>query len=141
MKSIGQRIKEFRKINDMTQEAFCEYLGVSQGNLSHIEKYGSKISIVFLNNFMTYFNVNANWLFFGEGEVYRSNEKKTERDNIFDYYKNCPFHPNIEKLISSLERMTNLQEEQITLLKEKVSCYEKVSPPGRLDMEPSESKE
>jgi transcriptional regulator with XRE-family HTH domain len=70
--SIGHRIKELRKHLNLTQIDFSEKIGIKQANLSHIENKSEKISIEIINSIISYFNIDANWLFTGKGEMLRT---------------------------------------------------------------------
>jgi transcriptional regulator with XRE-family HTH domain len=72
MYDIGLRIKDLRTQNNLTQVDFCTVLGIKQANLSHIENSGKKISIEILYKIISNFNINANWLLSGEGDIYKT---------------------------------------------------------------------
>lgn len=54
-KLIGNRIKEKRKANRMTQEKLAEYLGVSVGYISQLERGITKISLDTLSKIADHF--------------------------------------------------------------------------------------
>ena len=47
---IGRRIKKYRKANQKTQEQLAEYLSVSSGYVSQIERGTTKVSLDTLSN-------------------------------------------------------------------------------------------
>jgi transcriptional regulator with XRE-family HTH domain len=74
VKDIGLRIRQLRNEKKMTQEEFSTILGIKQANLSHIENKGSKISTEILDKIVSNFDINANWLFSGEGAMLRNEQ-------------------------------------------------------------------
>jgi transcriptional regulator with XRE-family HTH domain len=81
MNSIGLRIKEIRLKNNLTQTDFSLKLGIKQANLSHIETYGTKISVSILQKVISNFNVSAEWLLTGNGEMMRNEQQIGDIDN------------------------------------------------------------
>ena len=74
---IGLRINKIREKFNLTQVEFSEKIGIKQANLSHIENKGEKISVEIINRIISSFNINANWLITGEGEVLKSETSET----------------------------------------------------------------
>jgi transcriptional regulator with XRE-family HTH domain len=63
MRTIGQKVKAFRKKQELSQIDFAETIGISQGRLSEIEQGKTKPSAETLNQLRKKFNVDLNWLF------------------------------------------------------------------------------
>jgi transcriptional regulator with XRE-family HTH domain len=63
MRTIGDKIKFIRKHSELTQIAFAETIGISQGRLSEIEKGKTKPSAETLQQLRKKFNVDLNWIF------------------------------------------------------------------------------
>ena len=72
---MNERIKELRKILNMTQKEFSEKIFLKQAILSELEKNKVKITDRTIDSICEKYNVNREWLTTGEGEMF----KKTER--------------------------------------------------------------
>ncbi|MOA29133.1 Antitoxin PezA [compost metagenome] len=59
---IGEKIKAFRKLHNLSQVEFSTALGISQGNLSEIEKGSSKPSADTLIALRIKYAFDLNWL-------------------------------------------------------------------------------
>ena len=79
--SIGFRIRKIRSEKKLTQDEFSNIIGVKQANLSHIENKGLKITIDILNKIISNFDVDANWLLSGKGEMYKNVQNLGEISN------------------------------------------------------------
>jgi transcriptional regulator with XRE-family HTH domain len=73
--SIGFRIRKIRSEKKLTQGDFSNIIGIKQANLSHIENKGLKITIDILNKIISNFDIDANWLLTGKGEMLRNEQK------------------------------------------------------------------
>lgn len=78
MYEINERIKELRKTLDLSQAAFGEALHVSRDVIKNIDNRLVEPKPLFLDNIISTFNVNPEWLLDGKGEMFREltkNEK------------------------------------------------------------------
>ena len=80
MFEINERIKELRKALDLSQTEFGAALHVSRSVINNIERSSNATSPneLFIDNIITTFNVNPEWLLDGNGEMFREmshNEK------------------------------------------------------------------
>lgn len=66
----GERLKEIRKQNGLTLEAFGARLGVGKQAISKLEKNENKITSQMKKLICREFNVNYDWLEYGTGEMY-----------------------------------------------------------------------
>ena len=73
--SIGFRIRKIRIEKKLTQGEFANIIGIKQANLSHIENKGLKITIDILNKIISNFDIDANWLLSGKGEMLRNRQE------------------------------------------------------------------
>ncbi len=102
-KLLGERIKQQRRIKGTTQESFAEYLNVSVGYISQIERGITKVSLERLMDISVYLNCNISFLLEGTNvndEKYLENEfnelfqqlstseKKTVTLLVKEYLKN-----------------------------------------------------
>lgn len=66
MGTIGERIREIRKVNHLTQEEFSDILGVKQPHISNIERgkdFPSKTLVVLIS---ILFETDRDWLLHGQ---------------------------------------------------------------------------
>ena len=67
---IGQRIKELRKNFNLTQQEFCERIGVKRNTIAKYEtERGEPIDAV-ISLICREFDVNEQWLRTGEGDMF-----------------------------------------------------------------------
>jgi transcriptional regulator with XRE-family HTH domain len=64
-------VKEIRKMLNMSQGAFAKRLGVSAAGISKIESGSRNLTGQMLLMICKEFNINENWLRYGEGEIFR----------------------------------------------------------------------
>lgn len=82
---IGQRIRKFRKINALSQEALAEKVGISTTHMSHIETGNTKLSLSVLVNLSHALGVSTDDLLFGQSSV----NKNTLMINIVETLESC----------------------------------------------------
>lgn len=73
--TLGERIKEIRKDNNLTQKEFAEKLSVSRPFISRIESDKEKPSESLIKLISATFNTELNWIIDGAG--YKESERKT----------------------------------------------------------------
>lgn len=92
MNTIGERIKNLRKNNKLTQNEFAKIIELSQGRLSELEQNKTKPSSDTLISICNNFNISINWLLTGEDMKGDNNRKPTKAevdkfaDEIIDLY-------------------------------------------------------
>jgi len=69
---LGDRIKELRKEEGLTQKDFALQFRLSKSHMSKIESSLSKPSALVISAICSFCNVNEKWLLTGEGEKYTS---------------------------------------------------------------------
>ncbi len=82
---IGQRIRKFRKINALSQEALAEKVGISTTHMSHIETGNTKLSLTVLVNLSIALGVSADDLLFGQSLV----SKNALMNKTVEILENC----------------------------------------------------
>lgn len=83
--SIGDRLKIIRKFLDLNQESVSKELKITNQTLSRYEKGLRYPDSLFLQKFGNLYNVNANWLLYGIGDIFLKDSKQTpetEQDKI-----------------------------------------------------------
>ncbi|MEN6385587.1 MAG: helix-turn-helix transcriptional regulator [Phycisphaerales bacterium] len=100
---VNERLKFIRKYYDMTQKEFADAVGLSQGNVSGIEKGNFKPSIDTVISTCEYFGLSTEWLLLGKGpgpdgiEGQTQNiEAKADPDlkQMYDVLKNLMQNPD-----------------------------------------------
>lgn len=69
---MNQRIKQLRRILDLTQQDFAERIGLKQNSIALIESGKRNISNQAVLSICREFNVNETWLRTGEGEMFNA---------------------------------------------------------------------
>ncbi|WP_276515020.1 helix-turn-helix domain-containing protein [Vallitalea guaymasensis] len=64
------RIKELRKLLNLTQESFSKKINISQSNLSNIENGTIMLTDRVKNTIFKEFNVNPDWFETGQGNAF-----------------------------------------------------------------------
>ena len=67
---MNQRIKQLRRILDLTQQDFAERIGLKQNSIALIESGKRNISNQAVLSICRTFSVNETWLRTGEGEIF-----------------------------------------------------------------------
>ena len=89
--SIGDRIKYIRKSLNLNQDIVSKELQITNQTLSRYENGIRSPDSIFLQKFGKLFNVNANWLLYGIGDMFLKDNGQVfgiEIDNykILQYY-------------------------------------------------------
>lgn len=75
---MGERIKELRKLLNLTQAKFAEKIGVKPNTISQYESGRNEPLDAVISLICREFNVNENWLRTGEGEMFVSLTRSQE---------------------------------------------------------------
>jgi len=67
---VNERLKELRKTLNLTQQEFADALKVPRNTIGGYEVAKSNPSDAAVNNICRTFNVNENWLRYGEGDMF-----------------------------------------------------------------------
>ena len=68
----NNRVKELRKMLNLSQESFGENLGIQKASISRIEKGVNKLTNIVANLICKTYNVNYLWLTEGKGEMFEA---------------------------------------------------------------------
>ena len=104
---MNERIKEIRKALSLTLEEFGKELGVTRSAIGHIENGIRNITEQMILSICREFNVNENWLRYGEGEMFETSPE-TELEVFCKEYK--------------LNQKEFLIKQIIILLHQKLTC-------------------
>jgi transcriptional regulator with XRE-family HTH domain len=99
-----KKIKAFRKLHNLSQVEFSTALGISQGNLSEIEKGNSKPSADTLIALRIKYGFDLNWLLV---EEVQKQPNCSEEKNAF------PLTPAEANLISMYRRLNSDYQESV----------------------------
>ncbi|NIR10115.1 MAG: helix-turn-helix domain-containing protein [Candidatus Aminicenantes bacterium] len=80
---FAMRLKGIRKKLKLKQDDFCKKVKISATQLSKIENGKNKPGHDFYYNLVKEFDVNLNYLLFGEGPMFRYSEKAGGEDSTF----------------------------------------------------------
>lgn len=83
---LNTRVKQLRKILNISQNAFGKRLGVTAAGISKIENGDRSLTGQMLLMICKEFRVNENWLRYGEGEVFLK-EAFDGMDQLVQYYR------------------------------------------------------
>lgn len=115
--TLGERIKKVRKELDLTQQEFCDRIGLKRNSISLVESDKRNPSNQLLLAICREFNVSEEWLRTGDGDMFiqqsKEDELKTAVDNLLSG-ETSEFKQRLVKVLASLK------EEQWVFLEEKL---------------------
>jgi len=107
--SINARVKAVRKANKLSQADFGKKISLKQGGVSYIEQEGNTVTEQNIILVAKAFNVNADWLRTGKGEMSLSNDDSIVSQLVDEYKLNT----SQVALIKTFLSLTNEQREAI----------------------------
>ena len=81
----GERVNQLRTALNLTLEKFGERLGVTKTAISYVEKGNRNLTEQMIKAICREFNVNYDWLVYGDGEMF-SEPPKTILDELCRAY-------------------------------------------------------
>ncbi len=79
---MKDRLAEFLKAERLTAVKFAEIMEVQPSSISHLLSGRNKPNFEFISRILLRFpNLNPNWIINGQGEIYKSNTKKSAEEN------------------------------------------------------------
>ena len=79
--NIGERIRLVRKHNRLTQLEFGKHLDCSKSSIINYERNNRSPDTIFLVKLLKAFNVNANWLLLGIGNMFNHGDVEGSLDD------------------------------------------------------------
>lgn len=76
--TVNERIKELRKALGLTQQKFADKIGVKQNTVAQYEMGRNQPIDTVIALICREFNVNEDWLRYGEGEMFRQQSRNDE---------------------------------------------------------------
>ncbi len=98
MSSVAERFKQIRLALNMNQQAFSSQLNMSQAHISKIENGKDYPSDKFLKQICETFEINFDWLKFGNGDMWKEDNELNEALD-----DNAVLFADIKQLISNLD--------------------------------------
>lgn len=89
-----ERLRKVRKELGLSQSEFASSIGVEQAYLSHLENGKVGIGSKILFSLIEKYNISSDWIFTGEGSMFKQNNSRIVAKAIMD----------IEKVIENLKR-------------------------------------
>jgi transcriptional regulator with XRE-family HTH domain len=103
------RLKILRKELGLTQSEFGKRIGMSDTAISHMESGRTAINAQNINLICLTFNVSANWLQTGEGEIFLSEGRVQGEDELIEIYRDL-LYPNREVVLNTAKSLLKAQE-------------------------------
>lgn len=112
-KTQGERVREIRKVLNMTMEQFGEKIGVTKATISNIENGNRNATEHMTKSICREFNVSYMWLTNGDGEMFLDTD-----DDIIETIDRImmgenEFHKNLFKTFARLDENELLALESI----------------------------
>jgi len=126
MNNFFNRLDKFLNYKGLNDNKITIQTGISNGLIGKARKRGSLSQENISKILLTYPNLNANWLFTGEGKMEKSPNILAEEEK--PYYGNSDDKKikQMEKALEEKEKYIKVLEENNNLLKEKLGIsYEK----------------
>ena len=114
---IGERIKKLRKALDLTQQEFCERIGVKRNTIAKYEtNRGEPIDAV-ISLICREFNVSESWLRTGAGEMF---VQRSEDDELAAAVERLITGESAEFKRRLINALSTLKDEHWVILEEKL---------------------
>ena len=104
---MNERVKEIRLALKLSQKQFAEKIGLKQTTFSDIENNRCPVTERTIIAICSIFNVNENFLRYGDGEMFNIIDKEFEE--FFSIYKQLS-EPLQDFLLQSANNLIDLQE-------------------------------
>lgn len=121
---IGGRIKQIRKDNNLTQEAFGASLGFTKTMVALVESGRANFSKSAITNICNLYSINEEWLRTGSGNM---EIKKTRNEEIAEFLNDVmeQENDNIKKrLVLSLSKMNENEWDALASMIDKIKNAE-----------------
>lgn len=108
--TLGERVKEVRKAQDMTLEEFGKRLNVTKVTMSNIERGNRSLTERMLKDICREFNINEEWLRTGEGDMIQKLSEEEEIatlvSDLLEDGKANPFYGIILEIIRTYNELS-----------------------------------
>lgn len=98
--SIGERIRKVRRELELTQENFCNRIGLKRNSISLVESDKRNISDQAILSICREFNVNEEWLRNGTGEMFKAAPSDALDQLAYKYHLSEADYVMVEKFVN-----------------------------------------
>ena len=113
---MNGRIKELRKVLDLTQQEFADRIGMKRNTVANYETNRNEPSNSVVSLICRQFNVNENWLRTGEGDMFI----KMDRADVLMQWAGSVLRDEDESFkIRFINMLMNMTEDEWSLLDNK----------------------
>ena len=98
--SLGKRIRKVRRALDLTQEAFCNRIGLKRNSISLVESDKRNISDQAILSICREFHVNEKWLRDGNGEMFKAAPTDVLDQLAYQYHLSETDYAMVEKFVT-----------------------------------------
>lgn len=98
--SLGKRIRKLRRELELTQESFCNRIGLKRNSISLVESDKRNISDQAILSICREFNVNEEWLRNGTGEMFKAAPTDVLDQLAYKYHLSEADYVMVEKFVN-----------------------------------------
>lgn len=98
--SLGERIRKVRRELELTQESFCNRIGLKRNSISLVESDKRNISDQAILSICREFNVNEEWLRNGTGEMFKAAPSDVLDQLAYKYHLSEADYVMLEKFVN-----------------------------------------
>jgi transcriptional regulator with XRE-family HTH domain len=113
--NVKERIKQIRKLLNISQRDFAKKVYISQTLLGDIELGNRNINDRTIELIVNGFNVNKNWLLTGKGKMFTSPPPDPQLDKLIDIYNQLDKSLK-NYLLDHSKGLLKIQKEKIELV-------------------------
>ena len=117
-KEVAKRLKRVRKTLKATQKRMAEKFDITQATYNRYEKGEHPPSSFFLYNFCKELNINMDWIFTGDGQMFTMNPTQSFLENL-DYINMKKEYDVLKEENASLKRDLVMRMAEIIDLQKK----------------------
>ena len=128
---MNQRIKQLRRILDLTQQDFAERIGLKQNSIALIESGKRNISNQAVLSICREFNVNETWLRTGEGEMFNEMDREEQIAYYLGDIFSEPGDTFKKRLVAALAAMDESEWAAVEAFARKLVEQSRDSPPNK----------
>lgn len=146
MVTIHDRIKQIRKLNNLTQQEFANKLGIKRSTISNYEMGRNNPVDSVISLICREFNVNEEWLRNGIGEMFLPENRKDEIEKVVRSLFNSETDSFKSRFIAMLAKLSTsdwerLEQEAIKLLDSKKEEFADNIEPTNIQTEVEKAEE
>jgi transcriptional regulator with XRE-family HTH domain len=108
--TINQRVKQVREVLHLSQVQFSRVISLSSGYLAGVEVEKRKVNARLIKLISASFNVNAQWLKTGEGEIFVEDPKEAFTKLVSLYRELNPEFQNF--ILQQINLLLEIQDKQ-----------------------------